>query len=359
MRGKNRWIRWSALPRRRWWIAGAALVAIGAGIGLCVAWIGPATANRSAAASPATFEVTRGDILQSLIVYGTVVPKQEYTLTFSGARVRRVLVAVGQRVEAGQTLVELDDTQQELALLQAERALEEARADGVPATIRERELSYAIARSNYEDATLRAPFSGVVTQINQATASNENWSLRLIDTSELYVQASVDQLDAPAIRVGQTGQARIEALPDRRRPVEIVEVGGMATRQGNSTVVMVTGRLPDADSAVRVGYTVELEIITAHAVDVLRVPISALTQRGTVWSVTKLVDGAATWQVVTIGAMSETYAEVRSGLSEGDRILLDAPSVPAATRGQAGSARAGLQAPGSGLPSPAGFPAVP
>lgn len=314
--------------KRRTWYMGSALIVIiivGAVVGLML--------NRSkvpsttAADGRATVEVVRGDIVQTLTVYGEVVPKQEYTFTFAGDRVDEILVSVGQRVEQDQVLVELDDTQQELALLQAERALQEARAEGIPAVIREKELSYQIALANYEDATLRAPFAGVITEINQATTSSENWSLILIDTSELYIEANVNQLDAPDVAVGQTAQAVIEPLPDRTWPVEIVEVGGMAVSRGNSTVVVVIAKLPQADPSILVGYTAEMEISTASAFDVLRVPITCLLESPRGWMVMKVADGQTRPQPVTIGVRSDTYAEITSGLAEGDVILLNSEAV--------------------------------
>lgn len=314
--------------KRRMWYIGSALIVIiivGAVVGLML--------NRSEVPSTttadgqATVEVVRGDIVQTLIVYGEVVPKQEYTFTFAGDRVDEILVSVGQRVEKDQVLVELDNTQQELAMLQAERALQEARAEGIPAVIREKELSHQIALANYENATLRAPFAGVVTNINQATTSSENWSLILIDTSELYIEANVDQLDAPDVSVGQTAQAVIEPLPDRTWPVEIVEVGGMAVSRGNSTVVVVTGQLPEADPSILVGYTVEMEISTASAFDVLRVPITCLLESPRGWMVMKVVDGETSPQPVTLGVRSDTHAEITAGLDEGDVILLNSAAI--------------------------------
>ena len=133
--------------------------------------------------------VARGDIIETLTVYGEVVAKQEYTFTFEADRVETLSVDVGQRVEEGEILVELDSTQQELAFLQAERSLNDARAEGIPATIREKELSYEVAKKSLEDATLRAPFPGVITQMTRPTTSNGNWSLTLIDTSELFIEA--------------------------------------------------------------------------------------------------------------------------------------------------------------------------
>jgi len=345
------------IKRRTWYIGSALIVIIivGAVVGLML--------NRSevpsttTAEGQTTVEVVRGDISQTLTVYGEVAPKQEYTFTFDGDRVDEILVSVGQRVEQDQVLVELDDTQLELAMLQAERALQEARAEGIPAVIREKELSYQIALANYEDATLRAPFAGVVTNINQATTSSENWSLILIDTSELYIEANVDQLDAPDVAVGQTAQVVIEPLPDRAWPVEIVEVGGMAVSQGNSTSVSVTGELPVADPSILVGYTVEMEISTASAFDVLRVPITCLLESPRGWMVTKLVDGESTPQQVTIGVTSDTYAEITDGLEEGDVILLNAASAPRDRAALAEEMRVRFLQ-GGGSP-PAGFPGMP
>jgi len=320
------------IKRRTWYIGSALIVIIivGAVVGLML--------NRSdvpsttTANGQATVEVVRGDISRTLTVYGEVAPKQEYTFTFDGDRVNEIPVSVGQRVEQGKVLASLDRTQLELSLLQAERALQEAQAEGIPAVIREKELSHQIALTNYEDATLRAPFAGVVTEINQATTSAENWSLKLIDTSELYIEASVDQLDAPDVAVGQTAQAVIEPLPDRTWPVEIVEVGGMAVSRGNSTVVVVTAQLPKADPSILVGYTVEMEITTASATDVLILPISCLLQSPRGWMVMKVVDNKSTPQAVTIGATSDTYAEIQTGLQEGDLVLLNLAAGTESTR---------------------------
>ena len=315
--------------KRRTWYMGSALIVIiivGAVVGLIL--------NRSEVPSTttadgqATVEVVRGNIKKSLTVYGEVVPAQEYTFTFRGDDVKEIFVSEGNRVEEGQILVELEKIQAELDLLTTTRALSEAEAEGIPAVIGERKLAYEIALQKYADTTLRAPFAGVITRIAQATSSSEDWSLKLIDTSELYIEASVDQLDAPDVAIGQTAEALIEPLPDQSWTVELVEVGGMATSSGNSTVVSVTARLPEADPSILVGYTAEMEILTAHAKDVLIVPITCLREGPRGWMVTKLVDVEETKQAVTIGALSDQYVEIRSGLEEGDVILLNSTVAP-------------------------------
>jgi multidrug efflux pump subunit AcrA (membrane-fusion protein) len=343
--------------KQRIWILGiGALVAIAAGVTVPLLLIGPDASTTTTTAGQTTYTVARGDLKQTLVVYGEVAPKQEYTFTFDGDRVDEILVDVGQRVEQDQVLVELDRTQLELALLQAERSLKEAEAEGIPSTIREKELLYEIASANYDDATLRAPFAGVVTTIEQATTSSESWRIVLIDTSELYIETTVDQLDAPDVAVGQTAEATIEPLPDRTWPVEIVEVGGMAVSSYNSTTVSVTGRLPEADPSILVGYTVEMEITIASASDVLRVPISGLRESPRGWMVMKLVDGEPTLQEVTIGVTTDEYAEVTSGAEEGDVILLQSATAP--TDSSAADEMRERFPQGGGMPG-GGFPGMP
>jgi len=320
------------LKRRKWFLLAAAIVIVGAAVAAIVLIGGSDSSPRAADREEQTYVVTRGDIENTLTVYGEVVPAQEYTFTFDGDAVEESYVKVGNRVEEGDVLVELDRTQAELSLLQAERALREAKAEGVPNTIREKELAYRIALGKYEETTLRAPFAGVITRMIQATTSSENWSLKLIDTSELFIEASVDQLDAPDVAVGQTAEAIVEPLPDESWTVEVVEVGGMASSSGNSTVVSVTAKLPEADPRILVGYTAEMEIQTAFAEDVLIVPITCLLETPRSWMVTKVAGDERTPQPVTIGAMDDQYVEIRTGLEEGDVILLNSAVAP--TRSQ-------------------------
>jgi len=308
--------------RKRPWLLGIIVLVLIVGLTLGLVL----TRNRASTATQglgATVRVTRGDITKSVIAYGNVVPKQQYTFTFSGTKLKELKVSVGDRVNQGQVLVQLDSTQEELALLQAEQALAEAKAQGVPALVRQRELAYNLAKANLENTTIKAPFSGVVTDITQASSATENWSLTLIDTSELFIQVMVDQLDVPSLKVGQRGIAVIEPLPDKTFPVEIVKIGGQAVTRGSSTVVPVTAKLLQTDPAVLVGYTARVEITVASVQNVLRVPVSALIRSGRGWAVMKVVDNQAVSQEVTVGVTSDLWAEIKAGLQEGDLILLN------------------------------------
>lgn len=351
-------------PKRlRWIVIVVAVLALAAGGYFAWQAWGPSQRSTSTAAALGnrTVKVERGDVITSLTVYGTVVPKQQYTYTFSPDKVSEILVKEGNRVDKDQVLVRLDNKQEELSLLQAQDALNTAKAEGTPATIKERQLGYDIAQANFDATTLRAPFAGVVAQVNQATGSSDQDTIVLIDTGELNIDADVDQLDISGVAVGQEAVATIDALSGNHWPVTITSVGGMAVRSGNSSAVTVTASIPKPDPSILVGFSAELEITTSSAKNVIRVPISSLIEMPRGWLAMKMVDGKATPQLVQIGATSAQYAEVKSGLEEGDEILLYPQESGTTTQGQSttSSDRSGGFRNNGAFTAPAGIPGMP
>ena len=327
------------------------LIAAGAYAGLRL-WHGHSgTAAAAAGTGIPTARVERGDVIQSLTVYGEVAPKQEYTFAFDGDQVKRIYVKQGERVDKGQVLVELDDTKEKLGLMQAEDALAEAKAEGIPRVIKEKELAYQLAKEEYEATTLRAPFAGVVSAVSQGVGSSQEDKIVLIDTSELFIEADVDQLDIPRIAPGEEAIATVDAFPNRKWKVKIVSVGGMAEASESTSTVAVTAQFPNPEPSILPGFTAQMEIITASAIDVLRVPISALIEEDGGWAVMKLVDGKPQRQSVEVGVTSDQYAEIKSGLHEGDEVVLY-PS----EGGTEEKSPEGAAAPGA---APPGFPGMP
>lgn len=85
----------------------------------------------AAAAIPAyeTTDIARGSINSTVSATGSIEPEAEVALSFRGAgRVDQVLVTVGQTVDAGQLLAQLDVTDANLALEQADVALQISKA---------------------------------------------------------------------------------------------------------------------------------------------------------------------------------------------------------------------------------------
>jgi multidrug efflux pump subunit AcrA (membrane-fusion protein) len=75
------------------------------------------------------YAATRGELVQSVVASGRVISPQRVTVALQGSgRVQRVAVAEGQVVEAGQLLIELDNSDSRASLAQANAATAQAEA---------------------------------------------------------------------------------------------------------------------------------------------------------------------------------------------------------------------------------------
>ena len=75
------------------------------------------------------YAATSGELVQTVVASGRIISPRRVTIALQGTgRVRRVAVAEGQAVEAGQLLIELDDSENLASLAQAHAAVAQARA---------------------------------------------------------------------------------------------------------------------------------------------------------------------------------------------------------------------------------------
>ena len=79
---------------------------------------------------------------------------------------------------------------------------------------------------------------------------------------------------------------------------------------------------PEAWSRIGDDYRVIVHVTVWRAENALTVPVAALFRQGEDWAVFTLRDGRARAAVVTLGPRTERTAEVRSGLAEGDQVVL-------------------------------------
>ena len=162
--------------------------------------------------------------------------------------------------------------------------------------IRQEEASLQSARYDLTKVTITAPISGVVTRRNIeegetvviGTMNNQGTVLATVaDLSVMEAEVEVDETDIPSVKLGQTAEVTIDALPDRRfvgvvteignSPIPIQTTGGGAGSQATTFKVVVT--LNDEIPGVRPGFTCTADITTAVRTDSLGIPIQAATVR--------------------------------------------------------------------------------
>src|SRR5512145_2296886 len=97
-----------------------------------------------------TAKATRGDLVLFADGTGTIIPAAEASLGFgTSGQVSEIYVQVGDQVEAGQVLAKLDDSEEQVALAEAQAAMNALTSD---AAIAEAEQTLGDARTSFDTA---------------------------------------------------------------------------------------------------------------------------------------------------------------------------------------------------------------
>lgn len=224
-----------------------------------------------------------------------------------------------------------DITIYEIRVAQAQTALDEA--------------LYAL-----NDATVAAPFDGVVTAVHVAPGEQASGLVaEMIATDGLEVILSVDEIDVGKLAVGQPATITMETWPDVELASEITAIAPRSNAGSNGAVSYdVHLGLPETDLPILVGMTANADLLTANREDVLLVPNAAIhpdRENGTytVNVVRTDADGGRENLpvVVTVGARDSRYTQIVDGLVEGDEVLLGELSAPVQTFGGGPGGRRG------------------
>ena len=267
-----------------------------------------------------TTAVVRGDLMITAEATGTVEPirKVEVKSKASG-EVLRLHVDIGDRVEPGALLAELDPRDVRNEFDQAEADLDVARARleisqaqlerseellrlGVISTQEHetRSLDFANSRANlvraetnYElsqlrmtDVTIRAPLAGTVLEKNveegqviQSASQNVSGGTTLMvmaNLESMQVRTLVDETDMGDIRPGMQANVTVEAYPERRFVGVVEKIEPQAIVQQNVTMFPVIVQLDNDSGLLRPGMNAEVAVQLAQATGVLLIPNNAV-----------------------------------------------------------------------------------
>ncbi len=301
-------------------------------------------------ATPVTRRITR-----EVAASGSIAPWQEMILgvEVTGLRVAKVLVEPGERVAAGQPLVELDRRTLEVQARQAEANLLQARASAELAASQAKRGESLLAQnlistSNFDElqanrsraaaqvvvaeaardeaalrlgfATLRAPDAGVIAvrrvQPGQVvTAGNE--LLRLIRRGRLEWRAEIAERDIGRLKIGAKVVLR---APDGESVEGVVRAVSPGVDPQTRTGALFAD-LP-APGTLRSGMFVEgrLQVGTA---EVMAVPRESVVFRDGYAYLFVLGDGGVVSQRrVDAGGVQGDFIELRSGLDGAEKVVV-------------------------------------
>ncbi|HVP44525.1 MAG TPA: efflux RND transporter periplasmic adaptor subunit [Terriglobales bacterium] len=334
----------------------------------CLALLGcgrhSAEANTAAGPVPdvTVAKVERGVIAQDLAVSGnvTAAPNRDAKLgALVTGRIAKVLVAEGDSVKQGQPLVELEDQplldqvrQAEAAVAQAKANEENARRTATreegllergissrkevedartqmavnEAARRSAEAALSVARTQLSRSVIRAPFNGTVVhrflgvgeQVDGA-GSQPVVEVASIDTLELLGTVPASRLQK--VRVGENFTFQTPEASDVTFTASVVAVLPAVDPATNNGTVRI--RIENAKHQLKFGTFLTLTLPIQESRTRLIVPRQAIypDENGEP-RVYKVTGDRAESVAVEVGIETKDKAEIRSGVKEGDTVIV-------------------------------------
>lgn len=300
-------------------------------------------------------KVERADVTESIIVTGTIRPRNEVDVYAKvPGRIEELTVQVGDKVKAGQLLaqvehneiawqakaadaaVQLARAQLQGARLELDRTIALAKGGAAPqaqldgakikatlaeAQVAQAEASAGLANQHLKNARIEAAIAGVVTRklVNLGAQVGPQLPLFTIqDLDALKLETSVDASDVARLKKGQGVQVSVDALPGKTFDGQVSVVSpalDAATRRA-----MIEVQVSNPDGLLLPQMFATAAIAVGKSEQALTVPRLAVRSSGEGEVVYVVKDGIAREVRPELGPSDGQRTVVRSGLSEGDLV---------------------------------------
>ncbi len=219
------------------------------------------------------------------------------------------------------------------------------------------------AQATLDNADLRAPVDGLVisVEIENGVTAPSGYAIEIQGTA-MEVVASFTESDMSSLAVGQAATITLTATDQTAAGTvaRISPVSGSTSTGGSVVSYEVAVSMDEVPDGTLAGMTAEIGVTTAEAQDVVAVPAIALEGSAGSYSV-QVVDatGATASRSVDVGLMTSSLAEIKSGLTEGETVVVGTTSDQAqTTTTNGGNGLPGLDGGGPGGAFPGGGPVV-
>ncbi len=208
----------------------------------------------------------------------------------------------------------------------------QAGCEAVRDLVRVSDARVDVATAALQRTLLKAPFDGVIAEINGELGEFVTPSpvgvptpptVDLIDNSCLYISAPIDEVDAPAVRTGMSARITLDAFPDQDFPGHVRRVAPYVLEvEKQARTVEVEAEIDNPEKYDLIpGYSADVEIILDTRVDVLRIPALAVIDGEKVLLLNEQ-DQVIEERMIERGVSNWEYSEIVSGLDGSELVIL-------------------------------------
>jgi RND family efflux transporter MFP subunit len=236
--------------------------------------------------------------------------------------------AAFQKGLVSQSAFEAAQKDYEIALIEAGRKKDEIMATTKGLT--QAELDVKLAQMDLEKTRIRAPFTGVLTEIKISPREHIDAGRELctlVNISRIWVKVKILESEIGKIKAGREVDLRFSAYPGKVFKGTVEAVSPIVNAEDKTCAVHVA--LGNPTEEIKPGMHAEVEIAAEIYKDRLLVPHEAILVSGGRKLVFVVENGLAKWRYVKIGLENENYAEILPGerpeetVNEGDLVITE------------------------------------
>lgn len=240
---------------------------------------------------------------------GNLYIHSQMMITGYAGTVSSVSVSVNSKVDSGDTLIKLKDTETSAsydALLKERAELEE-------------QLNTLVRI--YKEGGICATITGVVDSIESTTEGDSKVVASVSADTKMSISISVDETDILSIAIGQEVAVSIDSIGDETYTGTVTKVDKTATSTSGVTYYTAVVQIEKTEDMLS-GMSASAVVTIEGSENALLIPVDALHQSSSssyVYTEYDEATGEYSGKVeVTTGLSNSTYVEITSGLEEGD-----------------------------------------
>ncbi len=182
----------------------------------------------------------------------------------------------------------------------------------------------------FERAEVTSPVDGIVgtvyldkgARVNPPDPSPSMGTalVRIVNMDTVKVVVNVIEKDLSKIKEGKQARVRVDAYPDGAFKGRVTLVSPTVNPITRTASVEIS--VPNPRHQLRPGMFAEAEIIIRKTDDAILIPAYAILEKSDAQKVVTVVNGKAVPTVIELGADQGDWVEVKSGLHEGDTLIV-------------------------------------
>lgn len=194
--------------------------------------------------------------------------------------------------------------------------------------LQEAEINLTNAENSYNKRNILATFDGTVTSIEAEVGhyvTSGAFAFQIDDMSRIFIPVAISEIDIQKVFTGQKVTVSLDAVTDKTYSGTVYKISDLGEGSNSRVTFETMLEINDPDEFIKAGMTAEAEIVQEEKENVILVPLNAVNTMDGKTYVTISSDGENRQAEVGVGLTTDLLAEITSGVSEGDLIVV--PSI--------------------------------